>query len=37
MLWTLKNVDPHLVHTCSWAVLFFVGWAVFIAVRAVTR
>jgi hypothetical protein len=30
--------DPsHLVSTCSWAALLFVGWAVAIALRAVTR
>jgi len=34
----LTGGDPsHLVSTCSWAALFFVGWAVAIALRAVTR
>jgi hypothetical protein len=27
----------HLVSSCSWAAVFCVGWAVAIAVRAVTR
>jgi hypothetical protein len=31
-------IDPsHLIGSCSWAAVLCVGWAVLIALRAVTR